>query len=545
MAKLMIQGTASSVGKSILVTALCRIFNQDGYKVVPYKSQNMSLNSYITLDGKEMGRAQVLQAYACGMEPESYMNPILLKPTSDKKSQVIVNGKVYGNYTAMEYHNMKPVFRDMLKQQFEELEKKFDIIVMEGAGSPAEINLRDRDIVNMGMAELVDAPVILAGDIDKGGVFASLAGTMLLLKDDEKKRVKGTIINKFRGDIDILKPGLNMLQDIIKIPCIGVVPYFNLQLEDEDGAVEFENKPHGAIDIAVIKLPHISNFTDLDALKVEEDVSIRFITNVEEFGNSDVIIIPGSKNTVEDLLKLRENGLEAKIREYSKTGIVIGICGGYQMLGNSIEDPYGVETSMLRTEGMKLLDIDTTFEKEKVTTRVRAVVVSDDLFRDINKYIVNDNNVGEKEDRKLPNLQYKADKRVYKEINQEDSMKIKENNDKNKEVYGYEIHMGICKYGENSKPLFNIIDKNGLKVNYSDGAINKRGNVMGTYIHGIFDSIYFREYIVNLLRSRKGKNLKESKEYEKLREKELDKLAAIVRESLDMESIYEIMGLKK
>ena len=507
MAKLMIQGTASSVGKSILVTALCRIFNQDGYKVVPYKSQNMSLNSYITLDGKEMGRAQVLQAYACGMEPEAYMNPILLKPTSDKKSQVIVNGKVYGNYTAKEYHNMKPVFRDMLKQQFEELEKKFDIIVMEGAGSPAEINLRDRDIVNMGMAELVDAPVMLAGDIDKGGVFASLAGTMLLLNEDEKKRVKGTIINKFRGDIDILKPGLNMLQDIIKIPCIGVVPYFNLQLEDEDGAVEFENKPHGAIDIAVIKLPHISNFTDLDALKAEEDVSIRFITDIEEFGNPDMIIIPGSKNTIEDLLKLRKSGLESKIKEYSKTGIVIGICGGYQMLGNSVKDPYGVETSMLRTEGMKLLDIDTSFEKEKVTTRVRAVVASEDLFRGINKYIVNDNI--------------------------------------NKLVYGYEIHMGICKYGENSKPLFNIIDKNGLKVNYIDGAINKRGNVMGTYIHGIFDSIYFREYIVNLLRSKKGIKLKESKEYEKLREKELDKLAAIVRESLDMESIYEIMGLKK
>ncbi|MFT8314599.1 MAG: cobyric acid synthase [Clostridium sp.] len=507
MAKIMIQGTASSVGKSILVTALCRIFKQNGYKVVPYKSQNMSLNSYITLDGKEMGRAQVLQAYACGMEPEAYMNPILLKPTSDKKSQVIVNGKVYGNYTAMEYHNMKPVFRDMLKQQFEELEKEFDIIVMEGAGSPAEINLRDRDIVNMGMAELVDAPVILAGDIDKGGVFASLAGTMLLLNEDEKKRVKGTIINKFRGDIDILKPGLNMLQDIVKIPCIGVVPYFNLQLEDEDGAVEFENKPHGAIDIAVVKLPHISNFTDLDALKAEEDVSIRFITDVEEFGNPDMIIIPGSKNTIEDLLKLRENGLEAKIKEYSKTGIVIGICGGYQMLGNSVKDPYGVETDSLNTEGMKLLDIDTSFEEEKVTTRVKAVMASDDLLRSVNKYIVNYNI--------------------------------------NKEVYGYEIHMGICKYGENSKPLFNIIDKNGLKVNYSDGAINKRGNVMGTYIHGIFDSIYFREYIVNLLRSKKGINLKESKEYEKLREKELDKLAAIVRESLDMESIYEIMGLKK
>ena len=230
MAKIMVQGTASSVGKSILVTALCRIFKQDGFSVCPFKSQNMSLNSFITLDGKEMGRAQVLQAYAAGLEPEVFMNPILLKPSSDKKCQIVVNGKVFGNSTAMEYHNLKLEFKDMLKEQFEELEKKFDIIVMEGAGSPAEINLRDRDIVNMGMAELIDAPVILAGDIDKGGVFASLAGTMLLLNDDEKKRVKATIINKFRGDLEILKPGLKMLEDIIHIPCVGVVPYFRLDL---------------------------------------------------------------------------------------------------------------------------------------------------------------------------------------------------------------------------------------------------------------------------------------------------------------------------
>ncbi len=221
MAKIMIQGTASSVGKSLIVAALCRIFKQDGYSVCPFKSQNMSLNSYITLDGKEMGRAQVLQAYAAGLEPEVYMNPILLKPTSDRKSQIIVNGKVYGNSTAMEYHNLKIKFKGMLKEQFKKLEEDFDIVVMEGAGSPAEINLRDRDIVNMGMAEIVDAPVLLVGDIDKGGVFASLAGTMLLLNEGEKERVKGTIINKFRGDVEILNPGLDMLEDIIHIPCLG------------------------------------------------------------------------------------------------------------------------------------------------------------------------------------------------------------------------------------------------------------------------------------------------------------------------------------
>ncbi|MBV1821304.1 cobyric acid synthase, partial [Bacteroidales bacterium MSK.15.36] len=269
MAKIMIQGTGSSVGKSILVTALCRIFKQDGYTVCPYKSQNMALNSYITHDGKEMGRAQVLQAYAAGLEPEAYMNPILLKPTGDKKSQIIFNGEVYGNSTAMEYHNMKTKFGKKLKEQFKDIEEKFDIVVIEGAGSPAEINLRDKDIVNMGFAEMVDAPVLLAGDIDRGGVFASLAGTMLLLTEEEKKRVKGTLINKFRGDIEILKPGLKMLEDIIKRPTVGVVPYLKLQLEDEDGAVEFNRNINAPIDIAVIKLPRISNFTDFDALKIE------------------------------------------------------------------------------------------------------------------------------------------------------------------------------------------------------------------------------------------------------------------------------------
>ncbi|MCR1934802.1 cobyric acid synthase [Clostridium tepidum] len=493
MAKIMIQGTASSVGKSLIVAALCRIFKQDGYKVCPFKSQNMSLNSYITLDGKEMGRAQVLQAYAAGLEPEAYMNPILLKPTSDKKCQIIVNGKVYGNSTAMEYHNLKIKFKDMLKEQFDALEEDFDIVVMEGAGSPAEINLRDRDIVNMGMAEIVDAPVLLIGDIDKGGVFASLAGTMLLLNEEEKKRVKGTIINKFRGDVKILEPGLNMLEDIIHIPCLGVVPYTRLQLEDEDGAVEFNKKVYAPIDIAVIKMPHISNFTDLDALKSEEDVSIRFITSKQEFKEPDLLIIPGSKNTIEDLLYLRKCGLEEKIKEYSNNGKIIGICGGYQVLGSKIKDPYKVETDLGEIDGLNLLDMETTFEKEKVTTRVFAKILDEGI----------------------------------------------ENT-----VYGYEIHMGISKYGKDAAPLFKIYDKNGEKVDYFDGAINRKGNVMGTYIHGVFDGVAFREKIINELRVKKDLNKKKSKVYEHMREKELDKLADIVRQSLDMEKIYSIIGIK-
>ncbi|MGV8982863.1 cobyric acid synthase [Clostridium sp.] len=514
MAKIMVQGTASSVGKSILVTALCRIFKQDGFTVCPFKSQNMSLNSYITLDGKEMGRAQVLQAYAAGLEPEVFMNPILLKPSSDKKCQIIVNGKVFGNSTAMEYHNMKIEFRDMLKTQFEEIEKKFDIVVMEGAGSPAEINLRDRDIVNMGMAELIDAPVILAGDIDKGGVFASLAGTMLLLNEEEKKRVKATIINKFRGDLEILKPGLTMLEDIIHIPCAGVVPYFRLDLEDEDGTVEFNKKITAPIDIAVIWLPHISNFTDVDALKAEEDVSVRFVTTKEELGNPDLLIIPGTKNTIEDLISLKNSGLADAIVKYSMVGNVLGICGGYQMLGNTLYDPEGVETNLEKIDGMKLLDIDTVFQGEKITTRVKA--------RSINM------------------------KAIHAANSEKNNLA---NSNNNIEVYGYEIHMGICKYGHNAKPLFEIYDKNlecpSLEGKDFDGAINETGNVMGTYIHGILDGVQFREYIVNRLRVKKDMAPKKSKVYENLREKEIDKLADIVRESVDIDYIYKIMGIKK
>ncbi|SHK15320.1 adenosylcobyric acid synthase (glutamine-hydrolysing) [Hathewaya proteolytica DSM 3090] len=499
MARIMFQGTGSSVGKSILVTALCRILKQDGYSVVPFKAQNMSLNSYITMDGKEMGRAQVLQAYACGMEPEAYMNPILLKPTGDKKCQVIVNGKVLCNTTAMDYHRMKPQFATMLKNQFEEMEKKFDVVVMEGAGSPAEINLRENDIVNMGMAELVDAPVLLIGDIDKGGVFASLAGTLLLMNDSEKDRIKGTIINKFRGDVEILKPGLNMLEDIIHKPSLGVVPYFKLNLEDEDGAVKLNKKVTAPIDIACVKLPHVSNFTDVDALALEEDVSVRFVEKKDEFGDPDLVIILGSKNTIEDLNYIRNEGLEKKILEHAeKNKKIIGICGGYQILGNTIKDPYKTESSIEETKGMGLLDIETVFEEEKVTTRVEAVGMD-------------------------------------KEHKGENFSQFTGN------VYGYEIHMGICNYGKASKALFHIKTRNGEECSLDDGAVNSKGNIMGTYIHGIFDGTEFREFVINMLRREKNIEEKKSAVYESLREKELDRLADIVRESLDMDKIYEII----
>lgn len=494
MAKIMIQGTGSSVGKSLIVTALCRIFKQDGYSVCPYKSQNMSLNSYITMDGKEMGRAQVLQAYAAGLEPQVFMNPILLKPTGDSRCQVIVKGRVYNNYTAEEYHNLKPIFKDMLKEQFLKLEKNFDIIVMEGAGSPAEINLRDRDIVNMGMAELVDAPVIIVGDIDKGGVFASLAGTMLLLTEEERERVKGIIINKFRGDIKLLEPGIDMLEEIIKRPSLGVVPYFNLVLEDEDGAMmEINKKAAAPIDVAVIMLPHISNFTDVDCLRCEEDVSIRFISRIEEFGRPDLLIIPGSKNTIEDLNAIRNSGLEERILDYSRDGRILGICGGYQMLGRAIQDPYNVESNMVEIKGIGLLDTITTIENEKVMTRVEG------------------------------NLRL---------------------SDFNGNIYGYEIHMGKTIAGEGMRDLVQINRENGAAVCRIDRICSNGERIIGTYIHGILDSTEFREYLLNKIRSEKSMPERKSPFYEGFRDKEINKLADIVREALDMNKLYEIAGLK-
>ncbi len=337
---IMIQGTMSNAGKSLIAAGLCRIFKQDGYRVAPFKSQNMALNSYITKEGLEMGRAQVMQAEAAGIEASVHMNPILLKPTNDVGSQVIVNGEVLGNMSARDYFAYKKkLFPDICKA-FQELEKQADIIVIEGAGSPAEINLKKDDIVNMGMAKLVDAPVLLVGDIDRGGVFAQLLGTLMLLEEEEKERVKGLIINKFRGDKTILDPGIEMLEERGNVKVTGVVPYMQLSIEDEDSlSAQLENKETGLIDLAVIRLPRISNFTDFNVFEQLPDVSVRYVTSVKELGNPDMILIPGSKNTIGDLQWMRQNGLEAKIKKLSGQIPIWGICGGYQMLGMSIEDP--------------------------------------------------------------------------------------------------------------------------------------------------------------------------------------------------------------
>ena len=326
---IMIQGTMSSVGKSLITAGLLRIFKQDGYHVAPFKSQNMALNSYITEEGLEMGRAQVMQAEAAGVKPSVFMNPILLKPTNDTGSQVIVKGEVLGNMKAMDYFAYKKNLIPQIQSAYNHLANAYDIVVIEGAGSPAEINLKQNDIVNMGMAKMADAPVLFVGDIDRGGVFAQLLGTMQLLEETEQQRVKGLIINKFRGDINILSPGIGMLEEKCGKRVVGVVPYMRLSLEDEDSLTNrFDSKKVALIDLAVIRFPRISNFTDFDVFEQFEEVSVRYVTEVRELGNPDMILLPGSKNTMGDLKWLRQNGLEAAIKKRIENTVLFGICGG-------------------------------------------------------------------------------------------------------------------------------------------------------------------------------------------------------------------------
>ena len=501
--KIMLQGTASNVGKSIITTGLCRIFKQDGYNVIPFKSQNMALNSFIKKEGLEMGRAQVSQAEACGIDPIADMNPILLKPNGNNKSQVIVRGKVVGDMSSKEYHEYKLQLKEVLGDIFEEFEEKYDVVVMEGAGSCAEINLMERDISNMGMAEIADAPVIIIGDIDRGGVFASLAGTMLLLPDEYKKRVKGVIINKFRGRKELLDSGIKMLEDIIKVPVLGVLPYTDIKIEEEDSVTtRFKQKVNkGDIHIEVVRTPHMSNFTDFNIFETQEDVSLRYVDFGESFGDPDIVIIPGTKSTIDDLMFLRKNGLENQIKELHRRGkLIIGICGGYQMLGKVLKDPYHVENDLEEVEGIGLLDVETTFEMEKTTTQVKAIL--DENFHGY-----------------LENLS-------------------------GKEVSGYEIHMGITKRNENSNNFVTVKQKLEQKVNYQVGSVNKECNVFGTYLHGIFDDIDFTRTILNNIRKMKNLEPIESnvKSFKEFKNQQYDKLADYLREHLDMEKIYEIMN---
>lgn len=496
MAKaIMIQGTMSNAGKSLIVAGLCRIFAQDGYRVAPFKSQNMALNSYITSEGLEMGRAQVVQAEACGIKPEVCMNPILLKPTTDMGSQVIVCGEVVGNMRAMDYYRRKKEYIPVIRECYQKLDNEYDIVVIEGAGSPAEINLKDDDIVNMGMAALADAQVLLVGDIDRGGVFAQLLGTLMLLQPDEQERIKGVIINKFRGDKRILEPGLDMLTERIKKPVLGVVPYADVHIEDEDSLADSLSggDSHGRLDIAVIRLPKISNFTDFQALAFEPMVSVRYVGSVLELGTPDMVVIPGTKNTISDLKWLRESGLENRIIRLKDNGVLVcGICGGYQMLGCLIEDTVGAEGEERRIKGMGLLPIKTNFDLQKQRKQIEKKVAS-----------------------------------------LEGSYKMLSGC----EVSGYEIHMGstVVECSEGGPFTADSMAETGWCVD----------NVFGTYIHGIFDGDDIRRRLIKIMCERKG--IDETKllenTYLEYKEKQFDKLAAILRESMDIKAIYKILGL--
>ncbi len=492
--RIMVQGTMSNAGKSLLAGGLCRVFKQDGYCVAPFKSQNMALNSFITPEGMEMGRAQVMQAEAAGIAPHVHMNPILLKPTSDCGSQVIVNGESIGNMSATEYFAFKRKLVPEVLRAFDALAEENDIVVIEGAGSPAEINLKQEDIVNMGMAQMADAPVLLVGDIDRGGVFASLYGTVMLLEPEERARIKGLVINKFRGDVDILKPGLAMIEKLTNIPVVGVVPYAHLDIDDEDSLSErIEQKTGtGLLDIAVIRLPRLSNFTDFNVFNQIDAVGVRYVTSVKELGKPDLLILPGTKNTMGDLKWLRQNGLEAEIKKYvAEDRPLIGICGGYQMLGETLSDPDGVEEGGT-LQGLGLLPMRTMFEAQKVRTQVSGTVhTHEGVFSCLNGC----------------------------------------------EIKGYEIHMGRTKSQAQS---FSTISCGGEKS--EDGGVYR--NILGSYVHGVFDSTEVCTRLVRCLLNKKGLShieLGEAMDYVKYKEMQYDKLADVIRESLDMQAIYKIM----
>lgn len=501
MAKaIMVQGTMSNAGKSLLAAGLCRIFKQDGYKVAPFKSQNMALNSFITEEGLEMGRAQVMQAEAAGIRPSVYMNPILLKPTTDVGSQVIVNGEVLGNMKARDYFAYKKQLVPQIMEAYHKLEEEYDIIVIEGAGSPAEINLKEEDIVNMGMAKMAGAPVLLVGDIDRGGVFAQLIGTVMLLEEDEKKMVKGLIINKFRGDKSILDPGVKMLEEKAGIPVVGVAPYLQIQVEDEDSLTErFDRKEAvGVIDIAVIRLPRISNFTDFNPFESMEGVSLRYVGSVSELKNPDLIILPGTKSTMSDLAWMRQNGLEAAILKAAASGkLIFGICGGYQMLGETLSDPDGVEGGGTM-KGMGLLPMDTVFAGDKTRTRVSGAFTT----------------VGGR----------------LKELS-------------GVELEGYEIHMGVSILREGASSLTEITDHGAQTKGKTkeDGAYTD--HVYGTYVHGVFDKEEVPKAVIRAIGREKGLDVSQitSVDFAKFKETQYDLLAAGLREHLDMKKIYEIL----
>ena len=488
MAKLlMIQGTCSDAGKSLIVAGLCRILKRRGFRVAPFKAQNMALNSGVTPDGLEMGRAQILQAEAAGIAPTVYMNPILLKPVGDAGSQVVVLGRPVGNMTAREYHKKKRVFLEVVKESLERLSKGFDVVVMEGAGSPAEINLKDKDIVNMGIAKLVKAPVFIVGDIDRGGVFASLYGTYALLDSEEKKLVKGFIINKFRGDPSLLGDAAEKLEKLTGVPVLGVIPLIKGLILDPEDSVFLEgplNKKPGKPKIKVIKLPRISNFTDFIPFSVDSRISLEYTQEPLELLQASLVIIPGSKGTIGDLSFLKERGFHHILRFLNLKGVpIMGICGGYQMLGKVVKDPYRVEGGG-EEEGIGLLEGETVMEKEKTTLKVKGF----SLYP-----------------RERP-------------------------------IEGYEIHMGRSRFS--GPPFFRIVERGGKRVDHLDGVADAERKVFGTYIHGVFESDSFRSTFLEAL------GLESSRiSYRDLKERMLDELADTIEKSLDLERLLKLSGI--
>ncbi len=514
-AVLMLQGTASDVGKSVITTALCRIFKQDGFKPAPFKSQNMALNSYVTEDGKEIGRAQGAQAEACGIDATTDMNPILIKPVRDMHSQIVVHGVPFAQMSASDYRqHFLPEAKQTVMDALNRLRDTYDIVLMEGAGSPAEINLKDRDIVNMNLAGWADAPVILISDIDRGGVFASIVGTLELLEPHEVARVKGFIINKFRGDLSLLQPGLDWLEERTGIPVLGVLPYIrDIQIEAEDSVV-LDSMRHGKtgkteLDLAVIRYPRISNFTDFDALSREPDVNVRYVTSPEELGSPDAILLPGTKDTIGDLAFLRESGLEQAIASQTEREHVqlVGICGGYQMLGRHLKDPFAVEANQIQeAKGLGWLPLSTTFLQEKQTFRASGRVQPNHPIRLYGERDVTDAS--------LP-------------------------------VNGYEIHMGVteCHEPERVTALFEISHPGGQPFQEGWGSVD--GSVWGTYLHGLFESDQFRRSWLNALRAGKGlAPLQETYSAHERKEMEFDRVAESLRSALDMKRVYEIMDVQ-
>ncbi|WP_040393521.1 cobyric acid synthase [Effusibacillus pohliae] len=494
----MVQGTASDAGKSLLCTALCRIFARRGFRVAPFKSQNMALNSYVTEDGKEIGRAQGVQAEAAGVRATVDMNPILLKPKGDMTSQVVVRGAPIGDMSAVEYRrDYIPTGLRIIEESLARLQADFEMIVIEGAGSPAEINLKDRDIANMRVAKLANAPVLLVADIDRGGVFASIVGTLELLDPDERERVKGIVINKFRGDVQLLQPGLDWLEKKTGISVLGVIPYqCNLYIESEDSVVlDRLSAPSqtNEIDVAVIRLPHISNFTDVDPLRFEPDVSIRFVSAADQLGQPDLLILPGTKNTVDDLVWLQTSGLAEQIRALRPNTRILGICGGYQMLGKKLFDPDLVESNVPEMAGLGLLDVTTRFLPNKTTVQVRGTVLP------------------------LPGSAAALSGMA---------------------VEGYEIHMGQSQRG-NVQPFARLLQADREK---EDGAVNAAGTVIGTYLHGILHNDQWRRTLLDEIRKQKGlPPIGRTTSNHRRRQEAFDRWADIVEAAIDVEKLLSMM----